>query len=138
MLNNEIFDLVVNNSHENRSVLLTQSPEKEKGRLLGKRIFGEQDHVMQLAMSRSKPDFDCNSTKSSSGRPLALAVKGDKEKFLKEEMNLIQRKHFLKFGSFKDIIKNDRTSNRLRKLNGSNPIQRNDRVLLKKKVKTHK
>jgi hypothetical protein len=112
---------------------LTQSSEKEKGKLLGKRIFEEQDHVMQLAMTRSKLDFDCNSTKSSSGRPLALAVKGDKEKFLKEEMNLIQRKHFLKYGSFKDIIKNDRPATRQKKMAGSNSLLRHSRAIRKKR-----
>lgn len=132
-MNNELFDLVVSTSHENRSVLLTQSSEKDKGKLLGKRIFEEQDHVMQLAMSRSKLDFDCNSTKSSSGRPLALAVKGDKEKFLKEEMNLIQRKHFLKYGSFKDIIKNEKPNMRQRNLAGSNSLLRNTRTTRKKR-----
>lgn len=135
MLNKEIFELVLSNSHENRSVLLTQSPDKEKGRLLGKRIFEEQDHVMHLAVSRSKLDFDCNSTKSSSGRPLALAVTGDKEKFLKEEMNLIQRKHLLKKGSFKDLMKTERPLNKEKPAVGSNPIQKNSRDVQKKKVK---
>lgn len=82
---------------------------------------------MQVALSRSKLDFDCNSTKSSSGRPLALAVTGDREKFLKEEMNLIQKKHLLRKGSFKDLIPHEVPSKKKKASPGSNTIYKTAR-----------
>lgn len=84
---------MVQAEEEQKPVVWLKFVEQSKGRHLGKRLFGYHDRQIRLGTGKKgKYDFDCNSTKSSSGRPLALAVTGDRDKSSLEEMGFIQKK----------------------------------------------
>lgn len=100
--------MVADSVPSQKSIVWKQYIAKGKAKMLGKRIFEERDHkINPLAVSRTKLDIDCNSTKSSSGRPLALAVTGERDRSSPEDLSCLQKKQIAKGGVYAPTVQKD-------------------------------
>lgn len=99
------FNMVAENVVEKQPIVWSQCISQGQAKMLGKRIFEERDHkINKLAVNKAKYDYDCHSTKSSSGRPLALAVTGERDRSSPEDLTCLQKKQLAKGGVFMNSL----------------------------------